>query len=565
MDLRKASGIEAIHDSGLLDPQVFVPAVKRVDAADVLLESVYLDDRQNWRRPTSALFDGGYYLSRNRDVREAGINPLLHYIRHGYLEGRNPSPLVDIRYILQQLAREDPSLHDSDMAVAGRAILARYRGLRELLVQTGCDPSLFFSNDHYRAANEGLVVESEIPLEDYVRRRGRAPGRKAFLECTPLASFNFYMAKHPDLVAAGVIPLRHLLLHGLGEGRTFNVVETVSVDFLRNSAVLFADERMATLSGLLESTDGKTHLPGPFWPTPYTQRSIPALAHVAREECRAAFVGIVLFRNSDAEVRRLQESIEREIENTDGYDIEFKYMANDGEIERYRRIVGDRIVASPNSENVGFGRAHNLLMEECFTRDRLYIGANPDGYFVPGCIKALVDFNEYFEGHALIEASAMPIDHPKWHDPLTLDTQWVSGACFGMSRRIWDKVKGFDEKIHLYCEDVDLSWRVRLSGGKLKVCPTARYMHDVTPRFYKREDEVAAADRRKSMLKGAYYLARKWGAKKKADAYLARLSQELEPSQLAGLVEPDVELDPAVVGRIADFDHERFAPSRFWK
>lgn len=565
MNPKKASGIEAIHDSGLLDPKVFVPASKRADAKDVPLEVAYLEDRNNWKRQTSALFDGGYYLSRNRDVRKAGINPLLHYIRHGYFEGRNPSPMVDIRYIMQQLVQEDASLHDSDMAVASRTILSRYDGLRSLLLQTGCDPSFFFSNTYYRAANEGLVVESEIPLEDYVRRGGRASGRNAYLESTPLASFNYYMAKYPDLAAARVIPLRHLLMHGLGEGRRFNTVETVSADFLHNSAVLFADERMATLAGILESTDGKTHLPGPFWPTPYTHRSIPALSHVAGEERRSAFVGIVLFRNSDADVRRLQESIEHEIRNTAGYDIEFKYVANDGDVDRYRKIVGDRIVDSPNSENIGFGRAHNLLMKECFGRDRLYIGANPDGYFVPGCIKALVDFNEYFEGHALIEASAMPIDHPKWHDPITLDTQWVSGACFAMSRRIWDKVKGFDERIHLYCEDVDLSWRVRLSGGKLKVCPTARYMHDVTPRFYRQEDDSTTMDRRRSMLKGAYYLARKWGAKDKADSYLARLSQELGPCQLAALVEPDVELDPAAVGHIADFNHDRFAPSRFWK
>ncbi|QOW24164.1 hypothetical protein [Lysobacter sp. H23M47] len=565
MNVKTVSEIELIHDSGLLDPEVFLWFAKKRDipVGDLLEESI-LEDRRKWWLPMSALFDGGYYLSKNDDVTKSGMNPLLHYLQHGYLEGRNPSPMVDIRFILQQLSQQAP-VEGDDLAAASRAILSKYAGLRDLLAQTGCDPCPFFSNRYYLEANEGLAMEEgRIPLEDYFRRRGRAPEQASFLECTSLASFNYYMTKYPDLLLAGVIPLRHLLLHGLGEGRKFNKVETVSADFLNNSAVLFADKRMETLAGLLECTDTHMHLPGPFWPTPYAQRSIPALAHVAKRERRAAFIGVVFYRNTDEEVRRLRASIEHEIQNADGYEIEFQYVANDGDVERYRRLLGEHVVALPNSENIGFGRAHNLLMDECFGRDRLYIGANPDGYFVPGCIKALVDFDDYFEGSALIEASAMPIDHPKWHDPLTFDTQWVSGACFALSRGVWEKVKGFDEKIHLYCEDVDLSWRVRLAGGKLKVCPVARYMHDVTPRFYKEEGESVVTSRRRSMLQGAYYLARKWGAKEKAESCLASLSRELQPSQLAALIEPDMTMDPALVGHIADFSHDRFAPSRFW-
>jgi hypothetical protein len=569
MDAKKASGIELIHDSGLLDPRVFSPVDKHSHSnANIPLEQLYLEDRNNWPSRTSALFDGGYYLSQNADVRNAGVNPMLHYIKKGYFEGRSPSPLVDINFILQQIATADRSLRERDMAVASRKILSNYGGIRELLIETGCDPSVFFSNSFYREANLGLVSESDlIPIEDYFRRRGRAPGPNCFLECTPLASFNFYMKRHPDLVAASVVPLRHLLLYGLQEGRRFNMVDTVSAEFLNNSATLFADDSMKMLAGILRSSDGQMHLPGPFWPTPYANRSIPALSHVAREGRRSAFVGVVLYKNTEDEIRRLQQSIENEIEigTAGGYGIQYKYMANDGDVERYRALLGARVVASPNSENIGFGKAHNLLMQECFESERLYIGANPDGYFVPGCIRALVDFNDFFDGHGLIEAAALPIDHPKWHDPLTFDSQWVSGACFGLSKWIWEKTKGFDEKIHLYCEDVDLSWRVRLLGGKLKVCPTARFMHDVTPRFSNEESDSVSIERRKSMLKGAYYLARKWGATERAEILLTRLSQNLEPFEVEELTEPDVELDGAVVGNIADFRHDRFAPSRFWK
>jgi hypothetical protein len=41
------------------------------------------------------LFDLGYYLTKNDDVRNSGKDPLLHYILEGYTEGRNPSPTFD--------------------------------------------------------------------------------------------------------------------------------------------------------------------------------------------------------------------------------------------------------------------------------------------------------------------------------------------------------------------------------------------------------------------------------------------------------------------------------------
>ncbi len=39
-------------------------------------------------RNPSPLFDATRYLFDNPDVAAAGINPLLHYLRHGRSEGR---------------------------------------------------------------------------------------------------------------------------------------------------------------------------------------------------------------------------------------------------------------------------------------------------------------------------------------------------------------------------------------------------------------------------------------------------------------------------------------------
>ena len=50
----------------------------------------------------SNLFDQEWYLERYPDVKHAGVNPILHYINTGALEGRDPSPLFNTKWYLKE-------------------------------------------------------------------------------------------------------------------------------------------------------------------------------------------------------------------------------------------------------------------------------------------------------------------------------------------------------------------------------------------------------------------------------------------------------------------------------
>lgn len=558
--------IALLRSSGLLDAQWLARSIG-VDASSaggVPLEFLYLENRHYWGASTSPLFDGRYYLDHSADVVAADVNPLLHYLVHGFFEGRSPTPLVDMDHVLEQIEPGASAWGKQRVSECLRS----YGGLRQLLAATGADPCAFFENSVYRSALDEFGADcgvdcGEVPLEHYLRVGGRLDGR--YLECASVASMPYYMSINPDLAAADVVPLVHLMHHGLTEGRRFSQQARVSEAFLANSARLVGNDALRGIKGFMLGTRGSGRLAGPAWPTPYTGRRLPALAHSAESARRAVFVGIVLYRNSDEELRRLEASIRNEARLSPDYRIDWAYFANDAEnLPRYRALLGDRVEADAAAGNLGFGRAHNLLMRRCFAQDRLYVGANPDGYFTPGCLRALADFSDFHGGHALVEAVAAPVDHPKWHDPVTLDTPWVSGACFALPHRLWSEVGGFDERIHLYCEDVDLSWRVRLIGGLLKVCPSARFVHDVTPRFDAAADEARERDRRRSMLAGGYYLARKWGCREQAQRLRAEYASLVGQERLDTLVEPEMEIDPSVAARVADFSLPRFAPSRFW-
>jgi len=46
-------------------------------------------------RTRGGQFDGAHYLARNPDVRAAGVDPLDHYLRYGWAEGRDPNGDLD--------------------------------------------------------------------------------------------------------------------------------------------------------------------------------------------------------------------------------------------------------------------------------------------------------------------------------------------------------------------------------------------------------------------------------------------------------------------------------------
>ena len=60
----------------------------------------------------------------------------------------------------------------------------------------------------------------------------------------------------------------------------------------------------------------------------------------------------------------------------------------------------------------------------------------------------------------------------------SLEPGFVSGACLAIPRAEFDRLGGFAEDYFLYHEDVDLSLRVRLEGGRLGVAEGARVDHD---------------------------------------------------------------------------------------
>ena len=77
-----------VKNSGLFDVEYYLRTYSDVRQSDV--DPVWHYCRHGWRegRNPSALFSTNFYLNTYTDVRDAAVNPLVHYMQHGKNEGR---------------------------------------------------------------------------------------------------------------------------------------------------------------------------------------------------------------------------------------------------------------------------------------------------------------------------------------------------------------------------------------------------------------------------------------------------------------------------------------------
>jgi GT2 family glycosyltransferase len=67
------------------------------------------------------------------------------------------------------------------------------------------------------------------------------------------------------------------------------------------------------------------------------------------------------------------------------------------------------------------------------------------------------------------------VDAPQWSLPRNME--YASGCCMLIPARILRDVGMFDESFFAYCEDIDLSLRVRKAGFQLRYVPTGHLWH----------------------------------------------------------------------------------------
>lgn len=87
------SDIKRIAKSGLFDGEYYLQSYPDIKAARIDPLKHFVKHGWKERRNPSSIFDINFYLSMYPDVAVSGINPLIHYIKYGENEGRKAHPL----------------------------------------------------------------------------------------------------------------------------------------------------------------------------------------------------------------------------------------------------------------------------------------------------------------------------------------------------------------------------------------------------------------------------------------------------------------------------------------
>lgn len=143
-------------------------------------------------------FDPSFYLAHNPDVAEAGIDPLEHFVKWGWKEGRDPTPDFSVVDYLEA---------NPDVAAAGINPFWHH-------ITTGKDKDRARMPDELQAHEQEEASATQAFHDEQIAREMEAI-RGAF-------DSRFYLRRNPDIAEAGIDPLEHFVIAGWKEGRDPN-------------------------------------------------------------------------------------------------------------------------------------------------------------------------------------------------------------------------------------------------------------------------------------------------------------------------------------------------------
>ncbi len=205
-------------------------------------------------------FDAQYYLEANPDVARNGINPLTHFLKYGWREGRNPTSDFNLNdYLALNPAAASSKINPYYFYLMYGRSAARNTTNHEGAVRDISNMSNEvhmairedFDTQYYLKAYPDIREAGIDALEHFIRsgwREGRNPNSHF--------STNEYLDANPDVRAANINPFYHYCVAGKSELRPLRlpliqerrIIDSARSMRVRAEAALKHQQNRATMS-----------------------------------------------------------------------------------------------------------------------------------------------------------------------------------------------------------------------------------------------------------------------------------------------------------------------------
>ena len=451
----------------------------------------YINDGHLHDRSPHPLFDADFYRRQNSDVAAAGVNPLAHYVLHGWREGRSPNQMFDNDWYL--------ATH-LDVLSAEINPLIHYvaHGSRELR-----RPHLLFDHGFYLdrypdVATSGM--DAYVHFIAYGRVEGRVPSQK-ILDMQPLERF-FDGASISDLLLSGDQPERRLKPVG-DEFWPPRALDGYWLPQRLRDFIIdrYGEDRLQLYVWLFSLVDRFAESTGSFDQSPECQRLVARASKLARTpvDGRPKASIIVPVYNNLLYTLTCVVSV---LESAPSHSFEI-LIGDDGSTDATAgaiKAIGGLVKHVRHPANLGFLGNCNAVARRASGEHLVFL--NNDTIVFPGWLDALVETldrspeigfvgSKLLNGDGTLQEAGGVFwrDGSAWNfgrnaDPeapeynYLKDVDYVSGASIAVPSYVWRRLDGFDTLYEpAYCEDSDLAFRVRQSGYRTVYHPHSVLVH----------------------------------------------------------------------------------------
>jgi hypothetical protein len=248
-------------------------------------------------------------------------------------------------------------------------------------------------------------------------------------------------------------------------------------------------------------------------------------------------ISIVTFNNQDI----IAETVSRILKYLSKFSFTLYLIDNDsydGTRDILESLSNDNIEIILNQENIGFGAAHNLILDKI--ESKYHVIMNPDIFVENNIFEQLIEYLEKNNDTALVcpllkypddtvqylsrrEITFVDLFIRRFTPKLFLSRQhyhtmrdndyscsfeveFASGSFMFLRSNIFKRINGFDERFFLYLEDADLTKRIN-KISKSVFYPQAQVIHLWRRHSYNNYKNLLIH------IKSLYHYFKKWGFK----------------------------------------------------